>query len=113
MFTWKSFSARGPVFVRGSNAPFEFFAVEIKGQQSVEPCRCQENTATFANDLVTVLQMTIAKGIHNLEVAVIAEQLVAGIPVDVLVGRLCVEIDRVYATMALALLAATDHRCCD
>ena len=95
--------------------------------------------AVLAADFVTVLQIAIAIGILNSEVAIEAKQLIACgdidiiivegnttqtaigssaveidlafVPVDVLLPGPILEIDGKYSTMTLPLLTASDDRC--
>ena len=136
-------SVPGPLLILSeqSKPPIELLGIEIKAEQTVEACGRQEYVAILAYYLVAVFQIAIAIRFFDRKFLVIAKQLVAGgdvdivavegdaaqasirppafeiniarIPVDVLLTRLLFEVDRVYAAVALTLLAATNDRCRD
>ena len=130
----------GPVFVmlHQVEAPLELFAVEIECQQTVESRGGQKQLSVLSHYLVAVLEIAIFVRCHDLEITVIAKQLVArrnidlvavkrdstkaavgappfpinlaGIPVNRQFTGLILEIDNGYAAMALALPASPDNR---
>ena len=72
------------VLLRQPKAPVELHGVEIERQQAVETGRRQEYAAVFADDFVTMLEISIAIGAANFEIPAITEQLVAGSNVNVI-----------------------------
>jgi len=96
---------------------------------------------THADDLMAVFQVTIAIGVLDFKIAVVAKEFIAGsninviaiesdsaqtpirtaafeidiagIPVDMLLAGLRFKIDRINTAVTLTLLAATYYGCCN
>ena len=116
-------------------SPHVLASIQVEGEQAVEAGGGEQDRPIPAADFVAVLQVPVAVRRLDLEVPVVPEQFVArgdvdgvlveldaaqapirtasfeidaaGIPVDVLDDLAPVEIDRIHAAVALALLGAS------
>ncbi len=122
-------------------APNEYFLVQIESEQAIESRGCQEDRLLVPANFLTVIQILVLTDSLDIETAGVPKQLIAScdqdiivaecdtaqapvraaafevnvacVPVDVLLNILILEIDREYAAVTLALLAAAHDGCCD